>query len=110
MLRILSSHGGMTIKVTSGELDTYKRNPTYQIGGNRMQDMDYMLKWFHHFVVVSPKFSEGPCLLLKDGGDGLDGIAIFESPSERVFDQFHPRLLFIITQGSIEERLKHRAR
>jgi hypothetical protein len=27
-----------------------------------------------------------------------------------VFDQFHPRLLFIITQGSIEERLKHRAR
>ena len=34
-----------------------------------MQDMDYTLEWFHYFDLVSSKFSEGPCLLLKDGGD-----------------------------------------
>ena len=48
-----------------------------------MHDMYYTLEWFHHFAVVSSKFSEGPCLLLKDFGDGLNRIAVFELPSKR---------------------------
>ena len=75
-----------------------------------MQDVDYTLERLHHFVVVSSKFREGPCLLLKDCGDRFDGITILELPGEGMFAQFHPYLLFIVTQGSIEERLKHRAR
>ena len=74
-----------------------------------MQDVDHTLERLHHFVVVSSKFREGPCLLLKDCGNGFDGITIFELPCERMFDQFHACLLFIVTQGSIEVRLKHRA-
>ena len=71
-----------------------------------MQDVDDTLERFHHFVLVSSKFSEGTRLLLKDGGDGLDGIATFELPSERMFDQSQPCLRFIIMQSSLEERLK----
>jgi hypothetical protein len=108
----------MPIEAASGEINTYKRNLTYQTytltksraGGKRMRDMDYTLEEFHHFVIVSSKFSEVPCLLLKDRGDGLDRITIFELPGERMFDQFYPRLFFIALQGSLEERLKRRAR
>jgi hypothetical protein len=105
----------MAIEAASGKINRYKRNPTYQTdsfaaGGKRMQDMDYTLERFHHFVVVSSEFSEEPCLLLKDFGDGLDRITIFELPSERMVNQFLPCLPFIVMQGSIEERLKHRAR
>jgi hypothetical protein len=105
----------MAKEAASGEINSYKRNPTHQAdsfagGGKRMQDMDYTLEWFHHFVVVSSKFSEGPCLLLKDCGDRLDRVTIFEVPSERMVDQFLLCLLFVVIQGSIEERPKHRAR
>jgi hypothetical protein len=93
---------------------SHKHYSTYQIGGKHMQDMDYTLEWFHHFVLVSSKFSEVPCLLLKDGGDGLDRIATFELPSERMFDQSHSCLCFIVMQSSLEtcleERLKRKAR
>ena len=75
-----------------------------------MHDLYYTLEWFHHFAVVSSKFSEGPCLLLKDFGDRLNRIAVFELPSKRVIDQFHACLLFVVMQGSLEEGLKHRAR
>ena len=74
-----------------------------------MQDVDYTLERLHHLVVVSSKFREGPCLLLKDRSDRFDGMTTFELPCERMFDQFHPCLLFIVTQGSIEVRLEHRA-
>jgi hypothetical protein len=106
----------MAIEVASREIYSYKRNPTYQTdaltksraGGNSMQNIDYTLEQFHHFAVVSSKFSKGLCLLLKDCGDGLDRIAIFELPSERMVDQFHSCLLFVVMQGSLEEQLKHR--
>jgi hypothetical protein len=100
----------MTVEIASGEISSHKRDPTYQTGGKQMQDVNYTLERLHHFVVVSSKFREGPCLLLKDCGDGLDGITIFKLPSKRMFDQFHACLLFIVTQGGLEERLKHRAR
>jgi hypothetical protein len=100
----------MTIKAASGEVNTSKCNTTYQTGGKCMHDMHYTLEWFHHFAVVSSKFSEGLCLLLKDCGDRLNRIATFELPSERVVDQFHARLLFIVMQGCLEKGLKHRAR
>jgi hypothetical protein len=100
----------MTIAAASGEVNTCKCNPAYQMAGECMHDMYYTLEWFHHFVVVSSKFSEGPCLILKDFGDRLNRIAVFELPSKRVVDQFHACLLFIVMQGSLEEGLKHRAR
>jgi hypothetical protein len=100
----------MTIKAGSGEVNRSKRNTTYQTGGKRMHDMHYTLERFHHFAVVSSKFGEGPCLLLKDCCDRLNRIAIFELPSERVVDQFHARLLFIVMQGCLEEGLKPRVR
>jgi hypothetical protein len=111
----LPSQGEKAIEAASGETNRYKRNPTYQTDsfaadGKRMQDMDYALERFHHFVIVSSKFSKCLCLLLKDCGDGLDRIAVFELPSERMVDQFLPCLLFIILQGSIKERFKNRAR
>ena len=99
----------MTREVASREVNACKRSPTYQTGGKCIQDMDYMFEWFHQFAVVSSKFSEGPCLILKDCGDRLDRITIFEPPGERMVDQFHPCLLFIVMQGSIEEGLDHRA-
>jgi hypothetical protein len=97
----------MTIEAASGEISTDKRNSTYQTGRKCMQDMDYTLERFHHFAVVSSKASEGPCLLLKDRGNGLNRITIFELPGERMVDQFHPCLFFIVMQGSLEEGLKH---
>ena len=75
-----------------------------------MHDMHNTLERLHHFVVVSSKFSEGLCLLLKDCGDRLNRIAAFELPGERVVDQFHARLLFIVMQGCLEEGLENRAR
>ena len=68
-----------------------------------MHDMYYTLEWFHHFAVVSSKFSEGSCLLLKNFGDRLNRITVLEFRSERVIDQFHACLLFIIMQSSLEE-------
>jgi hypothetical protein len=75
-----------------------------------MQEMDYTLEWFRHFAFDSSKFIEGLCFLLKDCGDGLDRIALVEFLGERMIDQFLPGLLFISLQGSLEERLKRRAR
>ena len=100
----------MAIEISSGEVNTCKYNPTYETGGKCMHNMYYTLEWFHHFAVVSSKFSEGPCLLLKDFGDRLNRIAVFELPSKRVIDQFHACLFFIVMQCSLEEGLKHRAR
>ena len=100
----------MTIEAASEEVKTCKRNSTYQTGGKSMYDMDYTLERFHHFAVISSKFSESVCLLLKDCDDRVNRIAIFELPGERVVDQFHACLLFIVMQGSLEEGVKHRAR
>jgi hypothetical protein len=105
----------MAIEVASGDINRYKRSPAYQTdsvagGGKSMQDMDYTLERFHHFVVVSSKFSECLCLHLKDCGDRLDGVTVFELLSERMVDQFLLCLPFVVIQGNIEERLKHGAR
>ena len=75
-----------------------------------MDDMYYTLERLHHFSVVLSEFIKSPCLLLKDCGNKLNRIAIFELPSQRVIHQFHARLLFIVVQGCLEEGLKHRVR
>jgi hypothetical protein len=67
-----------------------------------MQDIEYTLERFHYFAFDPSKFIEGLCLFLKDRGEGLDRIALFELRGERVVDQF-PGLLFISLQGSLEE-------
>jgi hypothetical protein len=72
--------------------------------------MNYTFERFHHLAVLSSKFGEGPCLILKDCGEGLDRITTLEVPSERMFNQSHPCLLFIALQGCLEERPKHGAR
>lgn len=86
----------MTIEAASGQTIADKLNPTYQTGGKCMCNMNYTLEWFHHSVIVSSKISEGPCLLLEDCDDRFHRITIFEFPSERIFNQFHPCLFFIV--------------
>ena len=94
----------------------YKLNPTYhtetlkksRAGGKYIQDTNYSLERFHHFAIISSKFSKSTSLLLKDCDDRLGRIANFELPNEWVVAQSDPRLLFIVPHGSREERLKHR--
>jgi hypothetical protein len=45
-------------------------------------------------------------LFLKNGGDGLNGVACFESLGEGMFDQFAPGLMFVLLESSVEEVLK----
>jgi hypothetical protein len=69
--------------------------------------MDCSLEWFHKFAAaISSEFGEGPALMLENVHNGIDRMAIFELFSERMVDQFHPRLVLIALQGGIEEYLK----
>ena len=103
------------MEAASEKINTFRYYyPTYQtdsrakrlVRRKRMQDMDYTLERFHYFAFDSSKFIEGLCLLLKDCGDGLDRITLFELLGERMVDQFLPGLLFISMQSSLEERLR----
>ena len=49
-------------------------------------------------------------MLLESVHESVYGMAIFELLSERMVDQLHPRPFLIVLQGSVEERLKMRAR
>ena len=106
------------METVSEEINTFRYYLTYQTDSfaksrvcrKRMQDMDYTLERFHHFALDSSKFLKGLCSILKDFGDGLDRNTLLESPGERMVDQFLPSLRFISLQGSLEERLKRRAR
>ena len=51
-------------------------------------------------------FIEGLCLVLQDGGNGLDGFATLESDGERMFGQCDASLFFISLQGRLEELAK----
>jgi ribosomal 50S subunit-associated protein YjgA (DUF615 family) len=107
-----------TIEAASEEINTFRHYSTYQTDSlakrgvcrKRMQDMDYTLERFHHFAFDPSKFIEGLCLPLKDRGDRLNRITLFEFLDERMIDQVLPGLLFISLQGSLEERLKRRVR
>ena len=58
----------------------------HQDGTSRecVEGMDRRREQLHYFAVIPSEFTESACLLLKHGGDGLDGIAIFGLPSERM--------------------------
>jgi hypothetical protein len=61
--------------------------------------MDYTFKRFDQFTIVSLKFSECPCLLLKDCDDEPDRVTDFKFHRKRMVDEFHHCLLFIALQG-----------
>jgi hypothetical protein len=42
---------------------------------------------------------------MKNGGDGLDGIALPEALGEWMFGQCYVRIPFIVVQGSLEKNL-----
>jgi hypothetical protein len=75
-------------------------------GRQPLQDMDYTVERFHDFAIVSPKFTEGPCSLLKNSSDRLDRIASFKLLGKWVFNKDRPCLLLIISQGNLEKGMK----
>jgi hypothetical protein len=62
------------------------------------------LEGLYDFAIVSTEFNQGSRLLLENVHDRIDRRTIFELPSERTVDQFHPRLFLIALQGGIEEQ------
>jgi hypothetical protein len=48
------------------------------------------------------------CLLLKDGGYGVDRVAILEFSGKGMMIQLGPRLVGVVLQGGVEERLEGR--
>ena len=47
--------------------------------------------------------AEGLCLLTKNGGNGLYGVAVLELLGEWMFSQCYARLLFIVLQNGLEK-------
>ena len=57
--------------------------------------------------VMSLRFTEGLCLLPKNGGNGsygIDRVTILEEIGKWMLDQFYARLLFVILQGGLKEQ------
>ena len=71
-----------------------------------MEDMDHLLEGPHDVAVIISKSGVGQSLMLESVHDRVDSMAILELSSERVVDQFQPRLFLIALKGSVEEQLK----
>jgi hypothetical protein len=46
------------------------------------------------------------CLLLKNGGDGIHGVACFKLLGEGMVNQSVPRLVFVVLESSVEKVLE----
>jgi hypothetical protein len=55
--------------------------------------------------VPSAKITEGLCLFLKNGGNGLDRVTILELLGEWMSGQYYARLFLVVLYGSLEEDL-----
>ena len=42
---------------------------------------------------------------MKNGGNGLDGVAVLEPIGEWMLRQFYARLLFVVLQGGLKKHL-----
>jgi len=93
-----------------GNLGTYYTDALSKNGAGRkaVQDVHNTLEGSHELAILSSKFTEGPCSLLKEVGDGAHSVAHFELFGERMVSQFRACLLFVVLQGSVEERLERR--
>jgi hypothetical protein len=45
-------------------------------------------------------------LFLKNGSDGVDRAAFFKLLGKGMFDQFDPRLVFVLLESGVEEALE----
>jgi len=61
-----------------------------------MQDVHNTFEGSHALSIRSSEFMEGPCPLLKEGGDGFHRFARSELFGERMVSQFGSGLLFVI--------------
>jgi len=75
-----------------------------------MEDMDDPLERSHDFAVILSGSSQGPSLMLENFHNRVDSMATLELSSERVVDQFQPRLFLIALKGGVEEQLKSNIR
>ncbi len=70
--------------------------------------MDHAFERLHNLAVFASELEEGLGLGLEDVGNGLNGVACYQLPVERMVDQFCPCLLPVVLQGNVEERSKPR--
>ena len=75
-----------------------------------MEDVDHRLDGFHQLAmtVVSPKFTEGLCLLPENGTDRLDRVACLELEGELMPNEACARLPFVFLPGSLKELIESR--
>ena len=55
--------------------------------------------------VPSTKLTKGLCLLIKNGGNGLDRVTILELLGEWMSGQYYAGLFFVVLYSSLEEEL-----
>ena len=65
-----------------------------------------MFHRFHQFSVVSSEIAKDLSLFLKNGVDGIDGVAQLELLGERMINQASSRLVLVVLESSVEEVLE----
>jgi hypothetical protein len=67
-----------------------------------------MTEKYDHIAVSSSKFTEGSCLPLKKGCEGLKGVACLELASKWMSGEVCPRTVSVLPAGSLKKSLKKR--
>ena len=84
---------------------TYKADMLSKIGrgGKLMQNGQDLFERLQYFVFFL-EFLKVLCLLVKKGGNRVDGVTMLKALGKRMFGQFYARLLLVIFQSGLKER------
>jgi hypothetical protein len=67
-----------------------------------------IIKRYHHLAVGSSEFTEGSCLLLNEGNEGLKRIACLELNGKWMFGEDCTRPVTVFLAGSLKKGLENR--